>query len=100
MQMGADPYLADSLVVPALACIARLHAVTLDGVPQPLLEFSFYEQPRTGLKGIVAYIPADSLAHGRHLITLNSIPPSEVPTDSTRLANAAWKKPLEIPFWR
>ncbi len=100
VQLGAEPSLDDSLVVPVLACLARLHAVTLDGVPQPELQFSFYEQPRTGLKGILAYLPADSLARGRHVITLLSMPPVQLPTDSARLANASWKKPLEIPFWR
>jgi hypothetical protein len=29
-----------------------------------------------------------------------SMPPAELPTDSARLANATWKKPLVIPFWR
>lgn len=100
MQLGADPYLEDSLVVPALACLARLHTVTLDGIPQPRLDFAFYEQPRTGIKGIVTYIPADSLARGRHVITLMNLPPSELPTDSTELANASWRKPMQIPFWR
>jgi len=51
-------------------------------------------------KGIVAYIATDSLAKGRHVITLMSMPPARLPTDSTRLANATWKQPLQIPFWR
>lgn len=100
LQIGAEPYVDDSLVTPALACLARLHAVTLDGAPQPSLQFSFYEQPHTGLKGILAYIPADALARGKHVITLMSMPPAELPKDSVRLANAAWRKPLVIPFWR
>ena len=100
LSLGADPYLADSVVVPVLACLAKLHAVTLDGAPQPSLEFAFYEHPNTGLKGMVAYIPADSLPRGRHILSVMPVPPAELPTDSAKLANASWRKPLVIPFWK
>jgi hypothetical protein len=100
VSLGADPFLDDSLVVPVLACLARLHAVTLDGAAQPSAQFAFYEHPGTGLKGMIAYIPIDSLARGRHVISLMPVPPAELPTDSTKLANASWKKPMVIPFWR
>lgn len=49
---------------------------------------------------MIAYLPVDSLARGRHVITVMPIPPAEMPTDSARLANASWKKPWIIPFWR
>jgi hypothetical protein len=98
LQIGADSYLPDSLVLPALDCIARVHAVTLDGTPRPDLQFAFYENPTTGAKGVLAYIPADSLARGRHTIGVVPVPPVELPTDST--ARAEWKRPLIIPFWR
>jgi hypothetical protein len=74
--------------------------VTLDGAPQPSLQFAFYEHPHTGLKGMIAYIPLDSLAHGRHVIGVMPAPPTELPTDSKELAKASWKQPLLIPFWR
>lgn len=99
MQVGADPLLGDSLITPVLACLARIHDVKLDGAPQSLT-FAFYENPRSGLKGILAYLPADSLARGRHVITVMPVPPPKLPTDSTRLANAWWKQPYQIPFWR
>jgi hypothetical protein len=100
VSLGADPFLEDSLVVPVLACLARLHAVTLDGTPQTSLQFAFYEHPNTGLKGMIAYIAVDSLARGRHVITVMPVPPAVLPTDSTRLANATWRQPMVIPFWR
>jgi hypothetical protein len=100
VSIGADPFLEDSLVLPVLACLARLHAVTLDGAPQPTVQFAFYEHPGTGLKGMIAYIAVDSLARGRHAISLMLVPPTELPTDSTKLANAPWRKPMVIPFWR
>ena len=86
--------------MPVLACLAKLHAVTLDGAPQSSLEFAFYEHPNSGLKGMIAYIPVDSLTRGRHVISVMPVPPAELPTDSTKLANASWRKPLVIPFWR
>lgn len=63
-QIGADSPSPDSLALPALECLARIHAVTLDGRPQSESEFRFYEHPNTGIRGIVAYIPIDSLPLG------------------------------------
>ncbi len=100
IQVGADPYLADSVVVPVLACFARLHAVTLDEVSQGDLPLAFHTHARSGLKGVLAYLPAATLAPGRHVLTVMPMPPEELPTDSAALARAAWKQPYVIPFWR
>ncbi len=100
VSIGADPFLDDSLVMPVLACLTKIHAVTLDGAPQPSVSFAFYEHPGTGLKGMIAYIPVDSLPHGRHVISVLQVPPAELPTDSAALAKASWRQPLVIPFWR
>jgi len=100
LQIGAEPYAPDSLTVPALECMARMHAVTVDGAPVPNLAFSFYEQPTTGVKGVIAYIPADSLTRGRHAIGVMPVPPDPLPTDTASLRDPAWKKPFVIPFWR
>jgi hypothetical protein len=97
LQIGADVPLPDSVITPVLACIARMHAVTLDSVPRPDVEFSFYEQPATGVKGVVAYIDVDSL-HGRHVIGVLPTPPAEAPKDSARRADS--RRPTLIPFWR
>lgn len=100
VQLGAETAVADSLAVPALRCLARIHAVTLDGAPRPDIDFAFYEHPGTGLRGILAYIPVDSLPRGRHVITVMPAPPAELPTDSAALARAEWRKPYVIPFWK
>lgn len=100
LQIGVDPYLADSLAIPVISCMAGLHGATLDGVPVPPEMFAFYEHPRSGLKGIIAYLPVDSLPRGRHVITVLPAPPESLPTDSAALAEAAWTRPLVIPFWR
>jgi len=95
---GAD--VADSLTGPALDCLATIHNVKLDGAPVRDLQFSFYEQPATGVRGVIAYIPADSLTHGQHRLEVMPIPPAELPTDTAALKTAAWKQPFIIPFWK
>jgi hypothetical protein len=55
----------------ALRCLVALRRVTLDGQPQPDLEFRFYRDPRTGHDGIVTYIPVAGLSRGAHLLTVN-----------------------------
>jgi hypothetical protein len=100
LQIGADSYVPDSLAEPVLACVAKLHAVTLDSVARPDLSFSFYENPSTGIKGVITYIPADSLARGRHVLGMLPIPPEELPKGTAALNAAPWKKPILIPFWR
>ncbi len=98
IQLGSDPLLEDSLVTPVLECMARMHAVTLDGIALSALSFAFYEHPGSGIKGILAYIPVDSLPRGRHVIGVIPVPPPVPPKDSS--AAAAWKRPTLIPFWR
>ena len=94
LQFGADTPIPDSLAAPVLQCLARIHAVTLDVQPRPDLQFRFYEHPESGIKGIIAYIPADSLTRGQHVITVQQVPnPESKPTDRP-LA------PWVIPFWR
>lgn len=100
VQLGANAYVDDSLTAPVLSCLAKIHAPTLDGAPISGVDFSFYEQPSSGLKGIIAYIPADSLARGRHVLEITPAPPEELPTDTAAVRAAAWKKPYVIPFWR
>jgi hypothetical protein len=100
VQIGGDKPVADSIAVPALQCMAKAHAVKLDGAALPNLDFAFYEHPGTGLRGVVAYIAIDSLPRGRHVLTLMPIPPEVPPRDSAALANAPWNQPYVIPFWK
>jgi hypothetical protein len=92
LQVGPDTPVPDSLAMPALQCLAQIHAVTVDGAARPDLQFRFYEHPTTGIKGIITYIPADSLVRGQHVITVRQVPS----LDSKAAAPAPWV----IPFWR
>jgi hypothetical protein len=98
LQIGADVSLPDSITVPVLSCIARMHAVSLDSAPRPDVEFSFYEHPTTGVKGVIAYIAVDSLPRGRHVIGVVPTPPTPLPKDSA--VREDWKRPTLIPFWK
>jgi hypothetical protein len=92
LQVGADTRVPDSLAIPVLQCLAQIHAVTVDGAQRPDLQFRFYEHPTTGIKGIITYIPADSLARGQHMITVRPVPSLD--------GNASTPAPWVIPFWR
>jgi len=94
LQVGPDAPTADSLAVPALDCLARIDAVTLDGAPRTDLHFRFYEHPGSGMKGILAYIPIDQLSPGQHEITVNQVPALPL------APNASPLPPWEIPFWK
>ena len=92
LQVGPDTPVPDSLAMPVLRCLAQIHAVTVDGAQRPDLQFRFYEHPTTGIKGIITYIPADSLTRGQHMITVRQVPS----LDGKASAPAPWV----IPFWR
>ena len=94
VQFGADAPVPDSLAAPVLQCLARIHAVTFDGAPRPDLQFRFYEHPESGIKGILTYIPADSLTRGQHVITVQQVPSFDGPRPGKPLS------PWIIPFWR
>ena len=94
LQVGPDTPVPDSLAIPVLECLARIHGVTLDGAPRADLQYRFYEHPNSGIKGIITYIPADSLARGQHVITVRQVPSADA--SPTAPAPAPWV----IPFWR
>jgi hypothetical protein len=94
VQFGADKPVPDSLVMPVLECLSRIHDVTLDGAPRHDFQFRFYEHPASGIKGIITYIPADSLTRGQHVITVLPVPsPDAKPGDAP-------PSRFTIPFWR
>ena len=77
-----------------LQCLAQIHRVTLDGQPVPGLQFQFATHPRSGLRGIVGYIPAANLAPGSHLLRVEAVPRPE-PRKGERPPD-----PYLIRFWR
>jgi hypothetical protein len=99
MANGADA--PDSAAVRAvLDCWARLQPVALNGRPlRP--DFRFYTHPRSGIRGILAYIPVEGLPPGENLLTVGYAPLSR----EVRAKRAAQKRNADpehyyIPFWR
>jgi len=90
VEFGAPPAASLAAADTSLGCLATLHPVTLDGQPvQP--DYDFYQDPATGLRGMLAHIPAGAIATGRHLLVVAT----RIPGDSTLSA-----QPQYIPFWR
>jgi hypothetical protein len=75
-----------------LDCLARLHAVSLDGQPLATLRYDIGSDPRTGRPALQAMIDVRSLASGRHLLRVARAPASGA-TDDRGDADI-------IAFWR
>jgi hypothetical protein len=87
-----DAALTDSAAARALDCLAAMHAVKFNGTPGNA-RFRFASHPRTGMDGIVAYLPTAALPRGENVLTV--MPPPRRPGSTNR-------RPLEasvIPFW-
>lgn len=93
-----------------LDCLARVHAVSVDGKPQTDLHYDAGSDPRTQRPALVAMIDIRALPPGRHELTVKRVAPSN---DDRQLAfdgpvaNTVdhHKLPKEdaryvIPFWR
>jgi len=70
MEADEDPGRERARRTAVLACLATVLAPTLDGVPITEVPFDFASDPNGGLPGIVAYLPATTLASGRHELTI------------------------------
>ncbi|HYW12887.1 MAG TPA: hypothetical protein VE871_13095 [Longimicrobium sp.] len=97
IRMGAGDEPDSAAVRAVLDCWTRLQPVVLDGRPiRP--EFRFYTNPRSGIRGILAYIPVHALPAGEHLLTVG-YPPRSADAGRDR---AARNEPgrYYIRFWR
>ena len=74
-------------------CMLRLQPVSLNGQPVSA-RFRFYTQPKTGLRGIVAYIPTAGLPKGENVLVVGRLP-STRGTDADNQPRA----PHRISFW-
>ena len=77
-----------------LACFERVHGVTVDGRALGALDFQFHTHPRSGARGVLAYIPADGLPKGRHVITVRRVRSARADPGTPD------RPPYEISFWR
>ena len=75
-----------------LRCLASLQPVTLNGHPVAV-PFRFYTQPRTGIRGIAAYIPVAGLPKGENVLGVARLPLLDPEP------GAKPRPPFAIPFW-
>lgn len=61
-----------------LRCFAEIHRVALDGKPLVGLDLHFSTHPKSGVRGVVAYIPTVGLSRGSHLLKVEAVPPAEI----------------------
>jgi hypothetical protein len=90
----------DSAAVRAvLECWTRLQPVALNGRSiHP--SFRFYTHPRSGLRGIVAYVPVAGLPRGENALTV-ALAPRSARNEARRRARGLDRadEPYYIPFW-
>ncbi|HEX6748219.1 MAG TPA: hypothetical protein VF092_13065 [Longimicrobium sp.] len=89
---GAERPEGDRAGQAVLACLASLQPATLDGKPIASA-WRFAADPKTGVRGIVAYLPVAALAKGEHVITVAKLPPRD--PEEAKKPNP----PFAIPFW-
>lgn len=61
-------------LAPVLACLGRLHEIELDGAALAPPDFFFHRDPASGVRGLLARLPAEALTPGPHLLTLRRRP--------------------------
>ena len=93
VELRAGAPTADDAARAVLRCLADLHAVALNGAPQPQLRFRFATHPRTGVDGIVAYLPTAPLPRGENVLVVR--PPPRRPGSAARRP----PEPYVIHFW-
>jgi hypothetical protein len=66
--------------------------VSLDGKPVPL-DLHFSTHPKTGVRGIIGYVPVAGLSPGSHLLRVEAVPRPE-PREGDKPP-----EPYLIRFW-
>lgn len=79
-----------------IACLARLQPVSLDGARLDGLGFRITTDAKSGLRGLLAFIPVSMLQPGEHLLRVEGLPrPEPPPGREPRRPRPA----TLIPFW-
>ena len=78
-----------------LGCLAKLHAVNLDGKVLPGLHYESGSDARAGRPALVAMIDVRALAPGRHELQVMRAPPA-----AAERKHGASGNEYVIPFWR
>jgi hypothetical protein len=95
-----DPGIDAAWRTAVLDCLASFQPVWLDDRRLDL-EFEFATDPRSELRGMVAYVPLADLAPGRHELRITRLPVRmRAPGDAPDGKSTRPDPPYRIPFWR
>lgn len=83
-----------------LDCLIRELDVRVDGAPVQGADYAFTRDPGTGLRGILAMLPLQGMAPGRHELRLANIGDEHSWDDPEARARHQAQGPVRIPFWR
>jgi hypothetical protein len=83
----------DEAEAAVLRCLSSLQPVTLNGRPVTA-PFRFYTQPRTGIRGIAAYIPVGALPKGENVLSV-----ARLSAPGAKPGAPPPQPPYIIPFW-
>lgn len=94
IHLGAGTSPPDRSVSLVLECLTRLHRPSVNGRELASTDFHFHTHPRSGARGIMAYIPTAGLPTGRSTIVVHRLrnPRARSSTPS--------RPPHVIAFWR
>lgn len=74
LRLPTDPRADPAELAPVLACLGRLHELTLDGAPLEPPALFVHTDRATGVRGLLARLPAAEMAPGPHLLTVRRRP--------------------------
>lgn len=96
LDAGRGQELEDAQVGKAAACLGSLFEITLDGEAPQDLHFDLTTEHRSGLEGIVSFVPIEGLERGRHELTI--LAPAKV---KHKGSDEETPEPVRhlIPFW-
>jgi hypothetical protein len=77
-----------------LACIAGMHAISIDGQPVEGVTWDFIDRPVERLRGVLAMVPIGTLATGRHELRVAR------PQSPERQQSGKPVRHYQIPFWK
>ena len=82
-----------------LACVARLHALHLDGVALEA-PYSFHVGPDSELPSFLVMVPIADLLPGRHVLEVSRLPYAERDTLLVHTEQRPAGAPRQIVFWK
>jgi hypothetical protein len=81
-----------------LKCISELNDIAIDSRALGAVDLHYYTEPKSDLRGVVAYLPTAELAHGAHELSIKRVRSAEAAARD-RAENEADEDRIRIAFW-